>query len=135
MTDCLFCKIIAKQIPSDIVYEDENVFAFLDINPVNPGHALVVPKKHSQDLLDADPQSLQSLIVGTQKVAQAITKALGISGFNFMQNNGAVAGQVVKHLHFHIIPRNPTDGLELWHGKKLAEGESALLAKKIRDNF
>ena len=132
MTDCLFCKIIAKQIPSTPVYEDEAIYAFLDIKPVNPGHVLVVPKKHVDGFLDADEETLKTLIVATQKIAKATVSALGLEGFNLEENNGAVAGQVIPHLHLHIVPRRADDGLKHWPGTAYEQGKDAEVAEKIR---
>lgn len=114
MEDCLFCKIACGKIPSDKIYEDEEVFAFLDIRPVNKGHALIVPKKHSEDLLHTDDLVLSSMIVHVKKIAEAIVKATGAAGFNLGVNTGAAAGQAVFHVHFHIIPRFSNDGLKNW---------------------
>jgi histidine triad (HIT) family protein len=113
----LFKKIIAGEIPCEKVYEDEHVFAFLDINPVNPGHTLVIPKKWSNGFLDADQDTLCTLMPVIQKVALAIKIATGADGINIMQNEGEAAGQKVFHLHFHVIPRFANDGYEHWHGK------------------
>lgn len=133
MNDCLFCKIIAKQIPTNAVYETEDVFAFLDIHPVNKGHILVVPKKHSQGSHDAEPETLQKLIVEIQKVAQAMIVATQAPAYNIIQNNGAEAGQAISHLHFHLIPRFDHDGHHMWHGKEnYGDGEAALLAQRIK---
>lgn len=132
MNDCLFCKIIAKEIPSSGVYEDEHVVAFLDIHPVHPGHVLVVPKRHSESLHDAEPETLHRLIEVTQKIARAVLVATGAVGFNLEQNNGSVAGQVIPHLHLHVIPRFENDGLKHWPGGSYAEGEAALLAQRIQ---
>src|SRR3989344_179145 len=109
MSDCLFCKIVAKEIPSTPVYEDEDVYAFLDIHPVNPGHTLVVPKKHCSGFLDCDPYIVTRWITVTQKIAQAMKKGLDLAGLNLEQNEGAVAGQVISHLHIHIVPRHAED--------------------------
>ena len=132
MSNCLFCKIIAKEIPSSTVYEDDDIIAFLDIKPTNPGHTLVVPKKHSDGFHDADPVTLQKLIVATQKVANAVANALHTTGFNLEQNNGAIAGQVIPHLHFHIIPRRLDDGFRHWPGTPYAEGVMHEVSEKIR---
>ena len=131
--DCLFCKIIAKHIPADIIYEDDVAIAFLDIKPVNPGHFLVVPKQHSEGFHDADPKNLAGWITAAQTVANAMTKALGVEAFNLMQNNGAIAGQVVPHLHLHVIPRHAGDGRELWHGTPASQEERADIAEKLRN--
>lgn len=133
MSDCLFCKIIAKEIPSTPVYEDEEVYAFLDIHPINPGHTLVVPKKHSEGFHDADPVVLQKLIIATQNIARGIVAGLGVEGFNLEQNNGTVAGQVVPHLHLHIVPRHADDGLKHWPGMSYASIKEAItMAEKIK---
>lgn len=133
MNDCLFCRIIAREIPSQGVYEDDSVYAFLDINPVNPGHVLVVPKKHSDGFHDADTETLERLIVATQKVALAVMKAMSTDGFNLEENNGAIAGQVIPHLHFHVVPRRPDDGLKHWPGTPYAADEAGTVAKRIRE--
>ncbi len=132
MSDCLFCKIIEKSIPSTDVYEDENIYAFLDIKPVNPGHTLVVPKKHSEGLHDADPEVLKNLIVVAQKIAKAIIGALQTNGFNLELNNGAMAGQVIPHLHLHIVPRRPNDGLKHWPGTSYEIGQDVEIGKAIK---
>lgn len=133
MNDCLFCKIIAKKIPSTGVYEDEQVYAFLDIKPVNPGHVLVVPKKHYPDLHSTDPLVLPALILAVQKVSHAMRVGLGIEGMNITENDGAVAGQLIPHIHFHLIPRSVDDGFELWHGKPYPSPEEAIaVAERIK---
>ena len=132
MEDCLFCKIIAKHIPSVPVYEDENVYAFLDINPVNPGHTLVVPKKHSAGLHDAEGETLYHLVDALQTIAKAVMVGLGTEGFNIEENNGEIAGQVIPHLHFHIVPRRVDDGLKHWPGTPYAEGRAEEVAERIR---
>ena len=135
MSDCIFCKIISGEIPAQRVYENEKSLAFLDIRPVNPGHTLVAPKKHFENLLDAPPDVLVAMMDATQKVAKAILLATGDESFNLGVNNGAVAGQVVFHLHLHIMPRHPNDGHHLWSGKEYQVGEAEKLAQKIRDSL
>lgn len=132
MNDCLFCKIIKGEIPAAKVYEDDNVLAFLDIHPVNPGHTLIVPKIHFDNLLDADDEILKAMIVATKKVAAAILKGLKYEAFNLEENNGAIAGQVIPHLHWHIVPRTADDGLKHWPGKEYAEGEADDIVNKIK---
>lgn len=134
-SDCLFCKIINNEIPSVKVYEDENVLAFLDINPVNPGHTLIVPKIHSDNLLDTNDHVLQAMIVATKKVATAILLSLGYEAFNIEENNGKIAGQVIPHLHWHIVPRKADDGLKHWPGKSYQPGEADDIANKIKANL
>jgi len=119
----LFKKIMAGEVPCEKVYEDDVAFAFLDINPVNPGHTLVIPKKWSAGFLDADQNTICALIPAIQKVAIAIKAATGADGINIMQNEGEAAGQKVFHLHFHVIPRFANDGYEHWHGKPYADAD------------
>ena len=136
MEDSIFTKIIQGEIPTRKVYEDENVFAFLDVNPVNPGHTLVVPKEPCVGLLDCDPDILAKVIQAVQKVAIAVKAGLGADGVNIHQNEGAAAGQKVFHLHFHIIPRFEGDGFTQWHGKPYAsEKEANDAAEKIKQKL
>lgn len=132
MPDCLFCKIIEKKIPAEIVYEDAEVIAFLDINPVNPGHALVLPKEH----FDTFEQMPAEKCGGMTKVMQSVTKALlenlGYEGVNLILNDHPAAGQVVPHAHFHVVPRKVGDGYVHWHGKAYEPGEMAMIAEKIK---
>lgn len=133
--DCIFCKIIAGEIPSKKIYEDENVLSFLDISPVNFGHTLVIPKKHYADLLSADEATLASLILAVKKIAPILIQVVGASGFNLNLNNGSVAGQVVDHLHFHIIPRFIDDGLKLWSGGDYDHQRSEKIVEEIKKSF
>lgn len=104
-SDCVFCKIIARKIPSSVVYEDEHTFAFLDIAPFEKGHVLVVPREHAAFLTDLPVATLQALSVSVQRVAALLLRKLPCDGFNLIQNNGVCATQVVPHVHFHIVPR------------------------------
>jgi len=132
MSDCIFCKIVEGEIPSDKIYEDETFLAFLDIHPVNPGHTLVIPKKHYPDILDAPAPVLCDLLQVVKKVAAAVQKGTEVQGFNLGVNNGRVAGQIVPHLHFHIMPRREGDGYKLWQGRPYQAGEAADISEKIR---
>lgn len=132
MNDCLFCKIVRKEIPAEIVHENGTTLAFLDIRPTSPGHVLVVPKEHHLDFASTPPEQLGHIAAVAQRVAKACMAALGAPGFNIGVNNGRVAGQVIDHMHLHVIPRYESDGLELWHGKPYAEGEMEGVAKKLR---
>ena len=133
--DCLFCKIINGAVPAQIVYEDKSVLAFLDIFPSNPGHVLVVPKKHCENLLDASGEDLRSLISVIPKIATAALKSVECEGFNLAVNNGSVAGQVIPHLHFHIVPRREGDGHELFKGVKAEVEELQEIKEKLRRNL
>ncbi len=123
MDDCLFCKIIKGEIPSAKIYEDDDVFVFLDIAPVNPGHALVVPKKHSIDLLDMEDETVKKVFVAVKKVSKAVLEGVDAEGINVAMNVKPAAGQLVMHSHVHIMPRFDNDGLKLWKGKKYKEEE------------
>ena len=136
MDNCLFCKIIAGKIPCKKIYEDDSVFAFLDINPTSKGHTLVIPKKHSTNLVDMDYVDLQECISVCKKLGPKLMEDLGATGFNLGQNNFEDAGQVIMHTHFHIIPRFSDDGYEFtWAKKEYDEGEAEKLAEKIKGKF
>ncbi len=108
--DCVFCKIRDGQIPSTRVFEDERTIAFMDINPLNEGHCLVMPRAHAATIFEADEADLRAAIVTAQRVARAIRTALRPDGLNLLQANGAAAFQSVPHLHFHLVPRSTGDG-------------------------
>ena len=132
MTDCIFCKIIKGEIPCSKVYEDSKTIAFLDITPCNKGHTLVLPKKHYETMDDIPPEELQDLIVKIQKVAKAVVKAVNAEGYNVNQNNKKAAGQVIDHIHFHIIPRFSDDGHSFdWTHAKYEENEMDKVKEKI----
>lgn len=136
MADCIFCKIIQGQIPCAKIYEDDRVLSIMDINPINTGHALIIPKKHAQTLLDISPEDLHACVLTAQKVAKAVFRAVGPSGFNLLQNNFRSAGQVVDHIHFHIIPRNEGDDfISNLPGKPYAPGELEKTFEKIKANM
>jgi histidine triad (HIT) family protein len=103
--DCVFCNIIERKAPAEIIYEDEKVIAFLDIKPIHFGHVLVVPKIHSKDFIDIPTEDLHSLINATRIIANALVKSLKPDGYNIFSNNGKAAGQSVFHFHMHITPR------------------------------
>ncbi|WP_454387568.1 HIT family protein [Streptococcus sp. Marseille-Q8145] len=114
MTDCIFCKIIAGEIPSSKVYEDDQVVAFLDISQVTPGHTLVVPKQHFRNLLEMDAGSASQLFARVPDIARKVMKATGAKGMNILNNNEEIAGQTVFHTHVHLAPRyDETDGLQI----------------------
>lgn len=128
---CLFCKIISGEIPSYKVYEDENCLAFLDIAPVNPGHTLVVSKKHFANMEETPEEALCQVIGAVKKVGKALKGGLGVDGYNINVNNDPIAGQIIPHLHFHIIPRHKGDGLKLWEQGKYKEGEAEEVVNKL----
>lgn len=128
---CIFCKIINSEIPCYKVYEDDVVLAFLDIKPLNPGHILVVPKNHYENLEEINETELAALILVVKKIGRMIKEKLGAAGYNVSENNGQVAGQEVPHLHFHIIPRHAGDGLGPWPRRGYQEGEAEEIIKKL----
>ena len=132
---CIFCKIAAKEIPAKVVYEDGDVIAVLDINPANKGHVLVVPKQHVESFLDLSDALSKKLITTYKIIAKAVVSAVSADGFNMLENDGKVAGQVVPHVHMHIIPRHEGDGLSFnWNPKKFSEEELGALQKEIISN-
>lgn len=111
--DCLFCKIIDGEIPSAKVYEDDHVYAFIDIGQVTEGHTLVIPKQHAKDIYDLSPETAKELFARIPKLAQAVKDAYQPAGLNIVNNNGEFAGQTIYHLHLHLIPRyNNQDGFD-----------------------
>ncbi len=130
--DCIFCKIIAGKIPSAKIYEDEEVFVFADINPVNLGHSLVIPKKHYTDISDTPEETLAKLIATAKKIAKAIKEDTKADGINIEMNNGKAAGQIIFHSHIHVIPRFIDDGYRHWKGPEKTPEEIREMAERIR---
>ncbi len=129
---CVFCKIVAGEIPTHKVYEDNNFLAFLDVNPANVGHTLVIPKVHISVLPQLPDELAATLAVLVKQLSGKIFEATGAEGVNILQNNGQAAGQVVPHVHFHIIPRFPEDKISFaWEPKKLIEDQFKEAQKKI----
>ena len=126
--DCLFCKIVKGEIPAAKIYEDENVLAFLDVNPDSKGHTLVIPKQHAQDIFDIEKESLQKVFIAAKIIAQKLKDSLRADGINLMQANGKAANQVVMHFHLHLIPRYQNDSLII-HGHRPKEDEKPSFAK------
>ncbi|MBU0637524.1 MAG: HIT family protein [Planctomycetes bacterium] len=132
VADCVFCKIVAGEIPCQRVFENEHVLAFLDINPLSEGHTVVIPKVHAERLegLDASQTAELARCFGT--LATKLMQATGAGAYNVLQNNGALAGQVVPHVHFHLIPRRPDDGLGYrWNAKQAPPEELENLRARI----
>ena len=133
--DCIFCKIVKGEIPCFKLFEDDRTVAFMDVNPVAPGHALVVPKHHGEDLFTTPPEWVAATVVTAQRIAKAVQKTVEPDGLNLAQANGPGAKQSVFHLHMHVIPRSMDDGLTLnW---ELAPGDMdaiGKLAERIKAN-
>ncbi len=117
MENCIFCQIIAGEIPAYKIYEDDKWFAFLDINPVNLGHTLLLPKRHYRNLFDLPTDLLCEMGVMLQKLTLAVKDATQADGINIGWNNEPAAGQLVFHSHTHIMPRFEGDGFVHWKGK------------------
>ncbi len=131
-SESIFSRIIRGEIPSQKVYEDAAVFAFLDINPLSDGHTLVVPKRQAERLDQLSAGELADLARAIGALAPRILRAVGATDYNLLQNNGPAAGQVVPHVHFHIIPRRPGDGLGYrWNVQARTPAELAALAARI----
>lgn len=131
-SNCIFCKIIAGEIPSHKLYENEHVFAFLDISPLSLGHFLVIPKIHTEKFHELDNQSASEIILTLKKLALA----LGIQDYNILQNNGKIANQAVFHVHFHLIPKLSNKGLGInWNPISLKEDEFEEIKEKILSNL
>lgn len=131
MPDCIFCKIAAGEIPSYKIYEDDKILAFLDIQPVNPGHVLIVPKKHFTDLSSAPDEIVCAVMKIAKKIGVKIIESKIGEGFNIGINTKKAAGQVVDHFHLHVMPRKEGDGRELWYGQKYSDGEAEKIVKKL----
>ena len=133
MLDCVFCKIIAGQIPATRVFEDEHTLAFMDLGQVNPGHVLVAVKKHAANLFELDDVQAAAVARASTRVARAIRDAFGPAGLSVYQANGKVAGQTVFHYHVHLLPRHEADGMELtWPVKNPPREKLEGDAEKIR---
>ncbi len=131
-SECVFCKIAAGEIPAIKLYEDEAVVAFLDVGPLSDGHTLVIPKQHFEKLHECDAEVLSKIGGRIGKIAGAVVEAMGADGYNVLCNNGRAAGQLVEHVHFHIIPRNAGDGVfNRWPAYEYKQGEAEEIAKKI----
>ncbi|MFM8746174.1 MAG: HIT family protein [Aestuariivirga sp.] len=128
----IFARILIDQIPSHKVYEDEHTLAFMDVMPQADGHTLVIPKKPSRNLLDAEPAVLGALMATVQNVARAVRKAFNAEGVLIQQFNEAAAGQSVFHLHFHVLPRHAGVGLRPHSGQMADQALLAAHAEKIR---
>jgi histidine triad (HIT) family protein len=133
MADCVFCKIVAKQIPASVVYEDEHTLAFMDLGQVNPGHVLVALKAHAENVYALDEAQAGAVFRSVARVSRAIRAAFAPQGLSVYQANGKAAGQTVFHLHVHLVPRHDGDGMELsWPVKNPPRDKLEEAAAKIR---
>ena len=131
--DCLFCKIVAGEVPATVVGEDERTLSFMDINPATRGHALVVPREHAADLLEIGQEDLAAVAAAAKRLAARAKEALGADGVNLINSCGAAAWQTVFHFHIHVIPRYDDDPLQLPVRPHQAEqDELAAVAAQLR---
>lgn len=131
--NCVFCKIVAKQIPATVVHEDEHSLAFMDIGQVNPGHVLVAVKKHAENIFALDDAQAAAVFRAAARVARAIRDAFSPQGLSVYQANGKAAAQTVFHFHIHLVPRHEGDGMELtWPVKNPAREKLVDYAEKIK---
>ena len=131
--DCIFCKIIRGEIPAQRVFENDHLLAFLDINPLATGHTVVIPKTHAERLEQLPADTAGEVARSFGAIATALLKVTGAEGYNVLQNNGSVAGQVVPHVHFHLVPRRADDGLGYrWNAKSATAEELTALADRVR---
>jgi len=132
MSNCIFCKIIAGEIPSSTVYEDNDFKAIMDIFPAAKGHVIILPKQHYANLYELDEDIAAKALLVAKKIAIAVKGELSCDGINILQNNGESAGQTVFHFHMHVIPRYISDRVQItWGQGKYEEGEASSLAKSI----
>jgi histidine triad (HIT) family protein len=131
--DCIFCKIVAGELPGQVVAEDERTIAFMDINPATRGHLLVIPRAHARNLLEISPEDLAATIATTQRMAQQVDERLKPAGINLINSCGSAAWQTVFHFHVHVIPRYEDDPLKLpWVPAPGDQDEIAAVARELR---
>lgn len=132
--ECIFCKIAKGEIPSKKVYDDKDTIAFLDINPANPGHTLVVPKKHAEDLTKSNDEDIVKAMHVVKKITTSLKEKMNAIGVNVLQNNGKAAGQIVGHTHFHVIPRYPNDIVVIsYQRQQIPDIEMEEIRKKLEE--
>ena len=138
MKDCIFCKIIAQEIPGHIIYENEHILAFLDISQTTEGHTLIIPKKHRVDIFEMEASLMEQVHSVVPKIASALKKTFECSGINIVNNNGALAGQTVFHYHIHLIPRYEKDRFGIMFANNMKDYDAqklATLKDRITENI
>jgi histidine triad (HIT) family protein len=136
MNDCVFCRIVARQIPATVVHEDDQTLAFMDLGQVNPGHVLVAVKKHAENLYALDDAQAGAVLRAAARVARAIRDAFQPEGLSVYQANGSAAGQTVLHYHVHLVPRHAGDGMALsWPVKNPPREKLEAYAARIRQSL
>lgn len=132
MENCIFCKIVSGEIGSATIYENEELKVMLDRFPSNPGHVLILPKKHITNIFDLDPELGGRLFKMAVQISSVLKKSLGVTNMNLLQNNGSIAGQTVEHFHLHLIPRYENDGVNLsWKPTEPSDKEIENIRKQI----
>ncbi|MBN1125686.1 MAG: HIT family protein [Sedimentisphaerales bacterium] len=135
-SECIFCKIIAGNIPCYKIYEDDMTLAFLDVGPISTGHTLIVPKEHYKKLHECPAKVLAAVSEIIGMIAGVIVETMESDGYNVLCNNGRSAGQIVDHVHFHVIPRNFDDGVfNRWPKFEYQPGQAEKVAAKIREKL
>lgn len=130
--NCVFCKVVAGELPSRKIYENSDVLVFLDINPINMGHSLVIPKKHYDNIYETPEDTLANMITVAKIASRAIKAAMKADGVNVIMNNDSTAGQIIFHSHMHVIPRFENDGFGQWKSKgPYAGDEASVVTDKI----
>jgi histidine triad (HIT) family protein len=136
MTNCIFCRIIERSAPAEILFENDSVICILDKQPIHFGHTLILPKQHGETFLDLPPSDHRALMEATQLICSALKRSLGIEGFNIFSNNGKVAGQSVFHFHWHVTPRYANDHIRFELSlKDYPDDAMALYGQRIRDHI
>ena len=136
MSDCVFCRIVARQIPATVVHEDEHTLAFMDLGQVNPGHVLVAVKKHAANVFELEEAQGEAVARAVLRISRALKKAFAPEGLSIYQANGKPAGQTVFHYHVHVLPRHAGDGMELvWPVKNPPREQLEEYARKIKEKL
>jgi histidine triad (HIT) family protein len=133
--ECIFCKIVAGDIPCHKVYEDDKVMAFFDILPISQGHTIVVPKKHEADVEALTDEEYTAMAMAVKKIGKAMLEGLEVKGYSIFLDNKSAANQHVPHAHFHVVPRAEGDGLERWPQSGYGEGEAEHCLKKVVEHL
>jgi histidine triad (HIT) family protein len=135
--DCVFCAIVAAVSPCEKLFEDQATLAFMDINPANDGHCLVIPKAHHREVFDMPPEAFAAVAATVVKVARAVNDVLRPGGVSLVQANGALAGQTVPHVHVHVLPRRADDNLLInWRRNRTADpARIAVIAERLRERL
>lgn len=136
MENCIFCKIIKREVPAEIIHESEHFISFLDLHPNNYGHSLVVPKEHVENIYEIKGDTSINLGEELSKISKAVKKAVNADGINIFMNNDPAAGQIIFHQHSHVIPRYENDNLHHWPHKTYGAPEDMKeIAEKIRNSI